>query len=467
MYYSLKPEYLLRGWEGMAWVLVRRPENQIMTLSREMFQTLLLCDGETELSASSLDDETLGALREAEEKGFIQPCENPQPLAEDQYYQYYKNRYVSKVFWSVTGRCNFRCRHCYMDAPDGMLGELSTEEAFDLIDQMAECGVLWVDITGGEPLVRKDIWQLIDRILSHHMVIRDFSTNGWLLNDAVLDEFERRGLHPSFAISFDGVGWHDWMRGRKGAEEDALRAMRLCHSRGYQVSVGMCIHRGNVGSLPATVEALRAAGIEYIKTSNVDPTDLWNAHSEGNGMTREEYIQAMLPYIEWYYKSGRPIKQLEFGGMVRMRQDAPGELSVHCYDGTESCLDNYLCGAVRWSCYITPDGRLLPCMPMTASPKQELFPKVQEIGLRQGLSSSYYMQFVNGRIRDLLAANAECAGCDYRYKCGGGCRASALAIDQNPMGCDRQMCMFWKNEYDARIRQAIEDAEAKWGKTEK
>ena len=182
MYYSLKPEYLLRGWEGMAWVLVRRPENQIMTLSREMFQTLLLCDGETELSASSLDDETLGALREAEEKGFIQPCENPQPLAEDQYYQYYKNRYVSKVFWSVTGRCNFRCRHCYMDAPDGMLGELSTEEALEMIDQMAECGVLRVDITGGEPLVRKDIWQLIDRILSHHMVIRNFHTNGWLLD---------------------------------------------------------------------------------------------------------------------------------------------------------------------------------------------------------------------------------------------------------------------------------------------
>ena len=141
-----------------------------------------------------------------------------------------------------------------------MLGELSTKEAFDLIDQMAECGVLRVDITGGEPLVRKDIWQLIDRILSHHMVIRNFHTNGWLLDDEVLDGFEQRGLHPLIAISFDGVGWHDWMRGRKGAEEDALRAMRLCHSRGYQVSVGMCIHRGNVSSLPATVEALRAAG---------------------------------------------------------------------------------------------------------------------------------------------------------------------------------------------------------------
>ncbi len=466
MYYSLKPEYLLRGWEGMAWMLVRRPENQLTALSREMFQTLLLCDGETELSAPDLDGETLAALREAEEKGFIQPGETPQPLAEDQYYRYYKNRYVNKIFWSVTGRCNFRCRHCYMDAPDGMLGELSTEEALEMIDQMAECGVLRVDITGGEPLVRKDIWQLIDRILSHHMVIRNFHTNGWLLDDEVLDGFERRGLHPLIAISFDGVGWHDWMRGRKGAEEDALRAMRLCQSRGFTVSVGMCIHRGNVSSLPATVEALRAVGVEDIKTANVDPTDLWNRHSEGNGMTREEYIQAMLPYIEWYYKAGRPIKQLEFGGIARLRQDAPGELSVRCYDGTESCLDNYLCGAVRWSCYITPDGRLLPCMPMTASPKQELFPKVQQIGLRQGLSSSYYMQFVNGRIRDLLAANAECAGCDYKYKCGGGCRANALASDQDPMGCDRQMCMFWKNNYDARIQQAIEDAETKWGKTE-
>ena len=90
MYYSLKPEYLLRGWEGMAWTLVKRPENQVITLSREMFQTLLLCDGETELSDDILDEGTLAALREAEEKGFIQPCENPQPLAEDQYYQYYK-----------------------------------------------------------------------------------------------------------------------------------------------------------------------------------------------------------------------------------------------------------------------------------------------------------------------------------------------------------------------------------------
>ena len=96
----------------------------------------------------------------------MESCEEPQPIEKRQYYKYYHNRYVRSIFWSITGKCNYRCRHCFMDAPEGALGELSTQQAFDLIDQMAECGVLQVDITGGEPFVRKDFWQLVDRIRS-------------------------------------------------------------------------------------------------------------------------------------------------------------------------------------------------------------------------------------------------------------------------------------------------------------
>lgn len=124
-----------------------------------------------------------------------------------------------------------------------------------------------------------------------------------------------------------------------------------------------------------------------------------------------------------------------------------------------------MCGATRWACYITPEGRLLPCMPMTASPEQERFPKVQDIGLRQGLSDSYYMEFVNGRVKDLLEANKECRECPYRFRCGGGCRANAL-LDGNHelMGCDRTMCMLWKGGYVDRIRQVTEAAIEKYGK---
>ena len=349
-----------------------------------------------------------------------------------------------------------------MDAPDAALGELTSKEAFDLIDQMAECGVQRVDITGGEPFVRKDFWELIDRILAHKMAIHQIYTNGWLLNDVVLDEFERRGLKPEFSISFDGVGWHDWMRGVPGAEEAALCAFALCKKRGFYATASVCVHRGNLAALPQTVEALRAVGVTEIKTATVDMTALWKCHSDGNAMTQQEYMDAMIPYISWYYAAGRPIEDLEFGGIVRLHKNAPGEMVARYYDGTESCMDCYLCGAIRNSCYITPEGRLLPCMPMTASPEQSKFPRVQDIGLQQGLSDSYYMQFVNGRIKDLFAANQECAACDYRYKCGGGCRATALAGEHDLMGCDRDMCIFWKKHYDERILQAIREAEAQY-----
>ena len=463
MFYKLKSNYLLRGWEGNAWILIQRPQNHSWRLTAEQFQALMLCDGETELSNDWLDENIRQELKQLTEDGLIEVSSSASPLRPEQYYKYYHNRYVERVFWSVTGRCNFRCRHCYMDAPDAALGELSTEEAFDLIDQMAECGVQNVDITGGEPFVRKDFWQLVDRILSHKMVINQVYTNGWLLDDSILDKFESRGLKPEFSISFDGVGWHDWMRGIPGAEEAALRAFGLCKKRGFYATASVCIHRGNVSSLPQTIEALRTVGVTEAKTSNVDMTDLWRCHSEGNAMTQQEYMDAMIPYITWYYEAGRPIEDLEFGGIARLRKDAPGELSARYYDGTEACMDCYLCGATRKSCYITPEGRLLPCMPMTSSPEQSKFPRVQDIGLQKGLSDSYYMQFVNGRVKDLFAANQECAGCSYRYKCGGGCRAAALTgADHDLMGCDRDMCMFWKNHYDERILQTIREAEAKY-----
>ena len=464
MFYRLKANYALRGWEEMAWVLVVRPLNQIRLLTQEMFQVLLLCDGETELPGGLLDDSMQKVLEQCVGEGIVEVSEQACPLEADQYYHYYHNRYTKRVFWSVTGRCNFRCRHCYMDAPEAMLGELTTEEAFALIDQMAECGVLQVDITGGEPFVRKDFWQLIDRILSYKMVVAQIYTNGWLVNEDILNEFERRGLKPEMAVSFDGAGWHDWMRGVSGAEQAALRALKLCHEHGFHTSVGMCIHRGNKDTLPQTVETLRAAGVKRIKTAHVDETDLWRRCSEGHDLTWPEYIDVMLPYIEWYYKAGRPIEELEFGGIARLSQEGPGELCVRHYDGTERCRECYLCGSTRWSCYITPEGRLLPCMPMTASPEQERFPKVQEVGLKKGLKDSYYMQFVDSRVKDLFEANMECDSCRYRYECGGGCRAAALLTgDHNLMGCDRDMCMLWKEGYVDRIRKALDEASAKYG----
>lgn len=464
MFYKLKSSYALRGWEKMAWVLVKRPENRLRRLSKDMFQVLLLCDGQTDLGEILRDEPLKQALRQCESEGIVKRCESAEEMDKEQYYRYFHNRYVEMVLWSVTGRCNFRCRHCFMDGPGGILGELSTETALDLIDQMADCGVLRVDLTGGEPFVRNDFWQLVDRILSHGMHIGKIYTNGWLLNEHALEEFERRKIRPDISVSFDGAGWHDWMRGIPGAEQAALRALQLCKERGFRTDVEMCIHRGNQDSLPQTIEVLKQAGVLKLKVSGVAMTELWSSHSEGNALTQQEYIEAMIRYIPEYYKAGCPM-ELTLSNVAVLLPDGTCNIVAEFYDGTDSCLNCHMCNAARWNCYITPEGRLLPCMPMTSSPEQELFPKIQDIGLRQGLSDSLYMEFINRRVKDLFQANGECGSCPYRYRCGGGCRATAL-LDGNHdlMGCDRTMCLLWKGGYVERIRQTADQAMIEYGK---
>lgn len=461
MFYRLKQPYMLRGWKGMPWVLVKRPRNETVRLSQEQFQVLLLCDGETDVVEDQLDETMQKALQLCKEKDCIEVCAEPQPLDQDQYYRYFKNRFVKSVFWSITGKCNYRCRHCYMDAPDGALGELSTEQSLNLIDQMAECGVLSVDITGGEPFVRRDFWQLVDRILSYKMTIGMVYTNGWLLNESVLNEFERRGIKPEISISFDGVGWHDWMRGVPGAEKAALRALKLCQERGFHTNVEMCIHKGNQDVIAQTIEVLGTVGVTKIKASNVSMTDLWCRNCEGNATSEVEYIEIVMRYIPQFYDANCPADFM-LGGVIMLNHDGSYEMLPERYKNEETSQNSYLCGSTRWACYITPEGRLLPCMPMTSSPRevQELFPLIQEIGLKKGLDDSFFMEFVDRRVKDLLAVNKECAACKHRLTCGGGCRAIALERDHNLMGCDRSACRLLKGGYAEKVREVAEEARA-------
>lgn len=462
MIYKLQQNYILRGWDKAAWVLVHRPENRYQKIQIEEFQVLILCDGRTDFDSDYVTDGMRMILKYMEEKGVVRQCDYVTPIDEEQYYQYYNNRFVSSIFWSITGYCNFRCRHCYMDAPDGMLGELSHEDAIKLIDQMAECGVLRVDITGGEPFVRKDFWQLIDRIQYYKMAIGQVYTNGWLLTDDILDEFERRNLRPEFSISFDGVGWHDWMRGVKGAERAALKALELCIRRGFPVNVEMCIHKGNYKTLRETVNSLAEIGVTNMKVGNVSRTELWKKNSEGNAMDDRTYAETMLQYIPDFFQDQMPMNIMLTGLITLYKGSKEYENIPMKYNGTEDCLEHVLCGAVRYSCYITPEGRLLPCMPMTACKEQEKFPLVQEIGLKKGLSDSFYMKIADSRVKDLLESNSKCAACEHKYQCGGGCRAIALEQTGNLMGCDGKQCMLWKEGYVDRIRQVTEEAIAKY-----
>ena len=119
-----------------------------------------------------------------------------------------QNRFVRTAHWSITGKCNYRCRHCYMSAPDAKLGEIDHDTMMDLARQIADCGILEVSLTGGEPLVRRDFMELVDALLSYRIRIAQIYTNGKLVDEKLLDQLEERGIRPEFNMSYDGTqGW--------------------------------------------------------------------------------------------------------------------------------------------------------------------------------------------------------------------------------------------------------------------
>lgn len=464
MYYRLQDNFILRGWDKMNTAMVERPGNQMIALSEMNFKVLLLCDGETDFDGLALSEEETVSLQKMLEEKVIAVCSEPTPLREEQRYRRYPNRFVDSCFWSITGRCNFRCRHCFMDAPDAKLGEMSHEDAMRFIDEMAECGVLRVDITGGEPFVRQDFWELVDHMQARGIAIDMIYSNGWLLTDDVLDQFEKRRMKPRFSVSFDGLGWHDWMRGIEGAEQAALDALALCIRRGYYVNVEMCIHRGNLSVFRESICKLAEIGIPDIKCSNVATTPLWERHSEGNALTRQEFTDAMLEYIPHFFEDGMPVYLVICDTIVLHKNSTEYEVVAEKRSGTEECLDCHLCGAARYSCYISPEGRMLPCMPITACEGQIEFPRFQDVGLRSGLSDGAYMQFVDRRVRDLLAINEKCAACEHKLVCGGGCRAAALEQTGDLMGEDPTQCFLWENGYVEKIHRAADEAIARCAK---
>lgn len=165
------------------------------------------------------------------------------------------------VVWNVTRRCNLSCMHCYSDSHNCLYaGELDSEEGRRLLDDLAAFGVPAVLFSGGEPLLRPDLFDLAAyaRQLGLRCVL---STNGTLITSDIARRIREAGF-SYVGISFDGLGpIHDKVRGRKGAYQDALRGLRLCRDLGIRVGLRFTVHQKNLDQLPAIFDLLEAEAI--------------------------------------------------------------------------------------------------------------------------------------------------------------------------------------------------------------
>ncbi|MBN2211763.1 MAG: radical SAM protein [Sedimentisphaerales bacterium] len=160
------------------------------------------------------------------------------------------------VVWNVTPACNLRCVHCYAHQQGGSGGEiLTTDEGYQLLDNLAAFGVPVVLFSGGEPLKREDIFDLIG--YARQRGLRTvLSTNGTLITRHVAGELARVGLHYA-GVSLDGIGaTNDRFRHFEGAYELALEGIRNCRRAGVKVGLRFTLTRHNVGDIEAIFKLL-------------------------------------------------------------------------------------------------------------------------------------------------------------------------------------------------------------------
>ena len=196
------------------------------------------------------------------------------------------------VVWNSTRTCNLKCIHCYADADTRQYnGELTTSEAKKFIEGLGQFKVPVLLFSGGEPLVRDDIFELADHC--HKYNIRPtISTNGTLITKEIANKIKQAGV-GYVGISIDGIGEdNDIFRGKKGAFEAALSGIRNCIEVGQRVGLRFTINKYNYKS----VEDI----FRLLKEENIDRVCFYHLVYSGRGshmlkedITHEETRQSM------------------------------------------------------------------------------------------------------------------------------------------------------------------------------
>lgn len=168
------------------------------------------------------------------------------------------------VVWNCTRQCNLHCIHCYASADNRKSPEeMDTVAARAFIRDLAEFGVPVILLSGGEPLLRKDLFQLASLAREYGIRIA-LSTNGTLISSEVAKEISRLGF-AEVGISLDGIGDNnDFLRGRRGAFMDALNGIRNCVALGLRVSLRLTITRFNYQEIPEIFRLVEEEGIERV-----------------------------------------------------------------------------------------------------------------------------------------------------------------------------------------------------------
>jgi len=321
--------------------------------------------------------------------------------------------------WETTRRCNLACLHCRAAAGSGPYpGELTTDEGIKLLDDLAAMGPVVVILTGGEPLLREDIYDLAayGTRKGHRMVM---AVNGTLLTPQIAARLKDVGIQR-LSISLDGATApsHDRLRAVPGAFEGALAGIAAAREAGLPFQINTTVIRPNLTELPAIHELALKLEAAAHHVFILVPTGR-GEEIRDQLLSPREYEET-LSWLLARQKEGRlfikPTCAPQYYRLWRQDAAARGEKITAPTHGMEAMTKGCLGG--QGFAFVSYKGQVQPCGYLDLSAgdiRERPFPEIWE-------HSELFRQ-----LRAVDDYRGKCHTCQYRKVCG-GCRARAYAL---------------------------------------
>lgn len=306
------------------------------------------------------------------------------------------------LVWNVTNACNLRCEHCFSASGKPLPDELTTAEGHDLLDQIAEAGVFDLAFCGGEPLIRKDIFELL-RYASALGLTTGLGSNGWMIKEQVVERLGEAGV-VRLQVSLDGLEEnHDRIRGRTGLFARTVAGIKTSVASGMRTHVCFTAHRGNLADLEPVIDLCAGLGVHLFNLSQFVPV---GRGQQVRDLTVPEWRDVLTL---WQRKRREYAGRMAFAS--HLAQLALVDPDIACSAGFRGCQAGTGQGA------ITATGDVLPCVVLPIPVGNIREQRFADIWRGSSVLRSL-------RARDRLGGL--CGSCALRERCG-GCRAVAWA----------------------------------------
>jgi len=349
------------------------------------------------------------------------------------------------IFWELTTGCNLRCIHCRASATELMSpDDLSTGECLRIVDQFAEYAPFILVLSGGEPLWRRDVFDIAKRAVSHNIRVA-LATNGTLIDEAMAERINEAGI-VRVSISLDGAdrNTHDSFRGHQGAFDAAIRGIQLLQALGISTQINSTVSRHNAHQLPQLVELSKKLGVDAFHLFLLVPVGCGLTIAEDQSIGGEEAEQILNWFYDRSLDSGMELKATcapHYYRIARQRHaearragTATSELVMeprhahahrhgHTAGGHPTDLNQMTRGCLAGSgvCFVSHRGVVQPCgyLPLEAG-------DLRKTPFRQIWSESQLFS----DLRDLSQLEGKCGYCEFKKVCM-GCRARAYGMTGN------------------------------------